>query len=141
MIYQALKYGACDGGVDQGEVEFFDRVCFVLSQIPEMDGLSCHSLAQFVSDRWGLRRVDGYFGCRGWEHSWNVFGGGRLILDAYPIGGVRPILVLVGDRRSVVIRPWRSIYIPAKLDLRGRGKPSPEVVSGKISRALKRLGL
>ena len=135
MIYKALQLSVVEGGVDPKSVRFFDNICHVLEQIPDIDGLSCHSLAQFVEDRWGLRRVDGYFVCRGWEHSWNVFRGGRLILDAYPIGGVRPILVNVGDPRHIIIRPWRVAYIPAKLDFKGR-KFNPKVVALRIARIL-----
>jgi hypothetical protein len=139
MQYKALTLPVDQGGIDPADVKFFDNICYILSQIPDgIEGVSCHALAQFIENRWGLRRVDGYFVCRGWEHSWNLFRGGRLILDAYPIGGVRPILVNVGDKNHVSIRPWRTAYIPAELDLRGRGrKPSPIRVAKCIAATLR----
>lgn len=139
MIYHALQLPVSSGGIDRRDVSLFQSICHVLTQIPDMDGLSCHSVSQFIQNRWGLKRVDGYFGSRGWEHSWNIFGHRRLILDAYPIGGVHPILVNIGCLRHIVIRPWRNVYIPTELDLSGRDGPSAKVVARRIEHELRML--
>lgn len=79
--------------------------------------LSCHMLAEVISEFFGLKCLNGYY-MRGWNHSWLVTRN-RNIIDVYPIGVVGgPILVA-----HQLIHKGGPIYIEDnQLDF-GQNKP------------------
>lgn len=94
----------------------FRQIKWVMSafpdcQLPSRGELSCHLIARALATVFPVEFEDGYFGSRGWRHSWLVTPN-EWVIDAYPVATIGgPILVDVGWNS-----PWKKLYLPSKLE-------------------------
>ena len=106
--------------VPQVDKNLFRNIEKVVEVMPDIDlgtrengepiVVSCHHVAHALAKVFPVEVRDGYFGNKGWRHSWLVTRN-EMIIDSYPwamIGG--PFLV---DTRF--FSPWPKLYIENNL--------------------------
>lgn len=117
-----------NGTVSEEEVVLLEKVKKLIDAFPErLDlsvrgktfHLSCHLICRAIGSVFGLAVRDGYFGRRGFEHSWLITKQGN-ILDPCIIGQVGgPMIVIVG-RYS----PWTELYMEHDLRIANLFEPA-----------------
>lgn len=90
------------GDLTASHFNMLRQVKAVVAALP--DGLTCHDVCQKVVQAIpGLEWVRGKF--NGYDHSWLVIAGTRVIIDAYPWAAAEPIMLL-----AVTGSPWATLY-------------------------------
>lgn len=98
-----MPYAVEQGLITSEQVLTFKRVESLVGTMP--DGLSCYEVCQRVAGNCkNLEHWRGKF--NGWDHSWLVFSGTRVVLDPHPwASGSGPMMV---DCRTG--SPWAMLY-------------------------------
>lgn len=94
------------------DIELFRKIEYVIDKIElphigEETEVTCHMLADAVSDVFCLEVIRGHF-IRGYEHSWLVTKH-RNLIDVYPFGMIGGPMIIA---REVVLGSNGPIYIP-----------------------------
>jgi hypothetical protein len=106
MTPQAVQ----SGDITLRQLIVFEEVIKAIQEMP--DGLTCHEVCARVAALFpDLEHRRGWFNRRGIHHSWLVFKGTKVIMDAYPWASASgPLLISTeGD-----LNPWRNLYIEAE---------------------------
>lgn len=110
-------YAACCGDICQEDMRMFAKISDVIRHLPDIvfdptdrdwrnckNQISCHLICRALARHFDVSVHDGYF-TPGYQHSWLETKDGKCIIDAYPVAGVTPFMVLASWPS-----PWIKLY-------------------------------